>query len=354
MQTEAIKLVLDAIAMPTVAVDAFEQIIAMNKEGEALFGAHALNRNYKTMMRQPSVFETIEKTLLDGKDRDTSFQSTVNGTATSYDVSCRAVRPDPQFPLSHVILCFKDVTDINQAGQMRRDFVANVSHELRTPLTAMIGFIETLAGPARDDPKARDRFLPIMQGEAQRMNRLVGELLSLSRVEVDERVKPRDLICLNSVLRETLDALNPLAEKDGITIEAELPEKPLNLTGDADQLRQVFTNLIENAIKYGGEGKNVTLRMSISERDDVLRGPGCRVDVIDYGAGIAAIHLPRLTERFYRVDDHRSRELGGTGLGLAIVKHIINRHRGEMRISSTVGQGTTVSVILPVEASALR
>jgi two-component system phosphate regulon sensor histidine kinase PhoR len=353
MQTEAIKLILDTVAMPAVAVDIREQIVAMNKEGEGLFGAHALNRNYVTMMRQPSVFETIEQTLKDGKDRDTNYQSTYNGTVTTYDVSCRAVRHAQQTPLSHVILCFKDVTDINQAGQMRRDFVANVSHELRTPLTAMIGFIETLAGPARDDPKARDRFLPIMLGEAQRMNRLVGELLSLSRVEVDERVKPREEVCLNDILRETLDALKPLADKDSITIEVALTDKPLHLVGDGDQLRQVFTNLIENAIKYGGEGKRVTLRMSVSQRDGVLRGPGCRVDVIDYGAGIAAIHLPRLTERFYRVDDHRSRELGGTGLGLAIVKHIINRHRGQMRISSSLGQGTTISVILPIASSAL-
>lgn len=354
MQTNAIQIFLNALPMPAMAIDANEFIAAMNSDAVALFGEQTLNRNYITMMRQPSILDAIEATLQDGKDRNATYLSTLNGTETAYDFSCRGIKEADEVAIDHAILCFQDVTDINQAGQMRRDFVANVSHELRTPLTAMIGFIETLSGPAREDAAARTRFLPIMLGEAQRMNRLVGELLSLSRVEVDERVKPTGQICLNDILRETVDAIRPLVDKGDVALELNLPSDPVFLIGDSDQLRQVFTNLIENAIKYGGDGKRVLIRMTMSKQDEALRGPGCRVEVIDYGAGMAAIHLPRLTERFYRVDDHRSRELGGTGLGLAIVKHIVNRHRGQMRIQSTPTQGTTFAVILPIELGQIK
>lgn len=340
MKSEAIQLFLDAVPMPAMAIDDRDMIVAMNEGCVSLFGAKSLNRNYVSMMRQPSVIEAIEGTQRDGKSRKAAY-SDLN---TIYQVSCR--------PLLHaknsIILCFQDMTHVAQAGQMRRDFVANVSHELRTPLTAIIGFIETLSGPARQDPIARERFLPIMLGEANRMNRLIGELLSLSRVEIDERVKPKGQVCLNDILRETLDAIKPVADKGDVTLEIDIPAKSLNLVGDGDQLRQVFTNLIENAIKYGGSGGKIVLRMTVSDRDEALRAPGARVEVIDYGAGIDPIHIPRLTERFYRADDHRSRELGGTGLGLAIVKHIVNRHRGVMRIESKLGQGTTFAIILPI------
>jgi two-component system phosphate regulon sensor histidine kinase PhoR len=348
MQTKTIQLFLDAIPMPALAIGADDLILALNAGGAGLFGAQSINRSYIAMMRQPAILDAIEATLADGNDREAHYQDAVNGVETTYSVSCRCINIGMQAAQNIIILCFQDVTDIAYAGQMRRDFVANVSHELRTPLTAMIGFIETLSGPAQNDAEARGRFMPIMLGEAQRMNRLVGDLLSLSRVEADERVKPTGQLCLNDILKETLDAIRPVADKASVVVEAELPSDPLSLVGDGDQLRQVFTNLIENAIKYGGAGGRVTLRMTVSQHDDTLRGPGCRVDVVDYGDGIEAIHLPRLTERFYRVDDHRSRELGGTGLGLAIVKHIVNRHRGQLRIQSIKDQGTTFSVVLPL------
>jgi two-component system phosphate regulon sensor histidine kinase PhoR len=354
MQMDAIQTFPNALPMPAMAIDAGKSIVAMNSDSLVLFGEQTLNRNYITMIRQPSIIDVIEATLQDGKNREGTYLNTVSGTETEFDVSCRGVKVADEATVSNVILCFQDVTDINHAGQMRRDFVANVSHELRTPLTAMIGFIETLIGPAREDAAAHMRFLPIMLSEAQRMNRLVGELLSLGRVEVDERVKPTAQACLNDILSATVDAIRPLADKGDVTLELDLPSNPVLLAGDSDQLRQVFTNLIENAVKYGGEGKRVLLRMTLSERDEALRGPGCRVEVIDYGAGMDPIHLPRLTERFYRVDDHRSRELGGTGLGLAIVKHIINRHRGQMRIQSTPTQGTTFAVVLPVALDQLQ
>jgi len=245
------------------------------------------------------------------------------------------------------VISFQDITHVERAGQRRREFVANVSHELRTPLTALMGFIETLRGPAKDDPTARARFLDIMEGEAARMNRLVGDLLSLSRVEGDERVRPTGQVDIAGELRSTVHSLRPLAEEGEARLIVAAPDAPVVIPGDVDQLRQVFTNLVENAIKYGNRGVEVTMTLSEQDRDGALRGPSVRVQVADNGPGIDPMHLPRLTERFYRADSHRSRELGGTGLGLAIVKHIVNRHRGRLRVSSELGEGSVFTVILP-------
>jgi len=215
----------------------------------------------------------------------------------------------------------------------------------------MMGFIETLRGPARDDAPARDRFLTIMTGEAERMNRLVGDLLSLSRVESNERVRPTDKVDLRYVLQSTMRNLNPLAVEADVTLVATMGDDPLPLMGDTDQLLQVFTNLIENGIKYGGVGKEVEILVETTLRDPSLRGPAVRITVRDHGPGIDPVHLPRLTERFYRADSHRSRALGGTGLGLAIVKHILNRHRGRLKITSDLGDGARFTVILPLDAA---
>jgi two-component system phosphate regulon sensor histidine kinase PhoR len=218
---------------------------------------------------------------------------------------------------------------------------------LRTPLTALTGFIETLQGAAKDDPAARQRFLTIMEKEAGRMNRLVRDLLSLGRVEADERLRPAERVDVSAIVRSVIQWLRPVAEAAGVSVTLTGETGPLPLLADADQMTQVFSNLIENAIKYGGGGKTVTISVMRVEREPSLRGPAVRFDVIDQGEGIDAVHIPRLTERFYRVDAHRSREQGGTGLGLAIVKHIVNRHRGRFRIESEPGVGSRFSVILP-------
>jgi two-component system phosphate regulon sensor histidine kinase PhoR len=245
--------------------------------------------------------------------------------------------------LGLVLLVFRDVTEEEKAGAMRRDFVANVSHELRTPLTALMGFIETLKHAAKDDPKAREMFLGIMEHEAGRMNRLVRDLLQLSRVEAEERVRPKDEVELRSLLDGVISSLSGLAEREGDRVE--LTGDAFTVPGDGDQLVQVFTNLIENALKYGKTGQVVRVTLA---PEDTVRGPAVRVEVADEGEGIDPVHLPRLTERFYRVDSHRSREMGGTGLGLAIVKHIVSRHRGFLRIESEPGEGSRFSVILPL------
>lgn len=336
--------VLAALPLPTLAIDTSERIVALNPPAQALVGAGALGRHFITVLRQPQLVEAVERCLADGTPRSAQYLVGDTGSDVTYDVSLAAMADS-----GTVIVSFQDVTQLTQAGEMRRDFVANVSHELRTPLTALMGFIETLRGPARDDAPARDRFLGIMTNEAERMNRLVGDLLSLSRVEAEERVRPTARVNVAEVLQTTVRNLNPLAVDKDMALKPDLADAPLMVRGDADQLLQVFTNLVENAIKYASEGNKVDITARVYPHDDLLRVPALRVNVIDHGPGIDPMHIPRLTERFYRADSHRSRTLGGTGLGLAIVKHILNRHRGRLKITSQLGQGAQFTVILPLD-----
>ncbi|MGD9744035.1 MAG: ATP-binding protein, partial [Dongiaceae bacterium] len=259
------------------------------------------------------------------------------------------------------VVAFYDMTRVKQADRMRADFVANASHELRTPLASLIGFIETLQGPARDDPDARERFLGIMQEQAQRMARLIADLLSLSRIELNEHRPPTGAVDLGAVLKGLAAALafraterqmtielgvpSPLPGMGGIAAMNELPP----VQGDRDELTQLFQNLIENAIKYGRPGTPVSVACWCVPQTRLQRSM-LAIAVIDRGDGIPREHLPRLTERFYRVDKARSRDLGGTGLGLAIVKHILNRHRGRLAIDSTPGEGSRFIVYLPLAA----
>ncbi|MEM8578039.1 MAG: ATP-binding protein [Pseudomonadota bacterium] len=348
MNAEVLQRLLNAVPLPSVAIDGAERICAANTEALTLLGQGIVMRNYVAMLRQPALLDAVEQVMRDARPRQARYLANDGAQDTTYTVHCRRVDGVGWREAGVIVLTFEDVTHLTQAEQMRRDFVANVSHELRTPLTSVMGFIETLRGPARNDPAAQTRFLDIMQGEAERMNRLVGDLLSLSRVEGEERVRPTTRIALRDVVGQVVRSLQPLADEADVALETELGAAPVEMTGDADQLTQVFTNLIENAIKYGGSGGRVRVRMSTAAREPALRAPGARVQVIDDGPGIDPMHLPRLTERFYRADSHRSRALGGTGLGLAIVKHIINRHRGRLRVESELGQGATFTVILPV------
>ena len=240
-----------------------------------------------------------------------------------------------------MIMTLQDLTTQRQTEAVRADFVANVSHELRTPLSTLVGFIETLQGPAREDQEAAQRFLAIMRDQAARMSRLVEDLLSLSKIEMNASVLPSGALEVGDLLHTVVESLSLQAEnqKQTIAYDAALD---LLVRGDADELTQVFWNLIENALKYGREGGTVNVVMA-----SVNNGDSVRIDVIDEGEGIEEEHIDRLTERFYRVDKGRSRAMGGTGLGLAIVKHIVARHRGTLNITSTLGQGSTFSVTLP-------
>ena len=334
---------LATLPLPTLAIYVHDRIVAINEAGAGLVGSSVVGRHFVTGLRQPALVDAVEKSLADGVARTANFLAGDVGKEQNYLVTLRVSKLNRA-----LIVSFQDVTHEAEAGQMRRDFVANVSHELRTPLTSLIGFIETLSGPARDDDAARARFLDIMATEAGRMNRLVGDLLSLSRVESEERVRPTTQVDLVEILQRTLRNLNPLAVDNDVVLKPDFGPDPLMLLGDADQLLQVFTNLVENAIKYGGSEQDVEINVETFDRDQVLRAPSVRVTVRDHGPGIDPLHLPRLTERFYRADSHRSRALGGTGLGLAIVKHIMNRHRGRLKVTSELGEGATFTVILPV------
>lgn len=335
--------VIGAIPSPTLAIDRFERIVALNAAAKALLGRNPMGQIFTTALRHPDLVEAVERSLRDQTPRSITYQVTESGSDVFYDVHLQSIGDT-----GPLLLSFLNVTDLAQAGQMRRDFVANVSHELRTPLAALMGFIETLRGPAREDVAAQGRFLNIMAGEAERMNRLVGDLLSLSRVEAEERVRPTTRLDLRDVLQTALQNLSRLAADNNVTLQTDLGQAPLQVLGDADQLLQVFTNLVENAIKYGGNSQSVEVTALNCAHDPVLRGPALQIVVADHGPGIDPVHLPRLTERFYRADSHRSRELGGTGLGLAIVKHILNRHRGRLKITSQPGQGAQFAVILPL------
>jgi two-component system phosphate regulon sensor histidine kinase PhoR len=243
-----------------------------------------------------------------------------------------------------------DRTRERSLEKMRADFVANSSHELRTPLASLIGFIETLRGPAADDPEAQKRFLGIMAEQAARMQRVIADLLSLSRIEISEHQPPEEVLHLTPLLERIVAGMEPMLKANATRIEVAIPPDLPRVPADADQLAQVFTNLLDNAIKYGKRGGCIKLIAARAGTDARFEANGVLVSVADDGVGIAREHIPRLTERFYRVDKGRSRAVGGTGLGLAIVKHVINRHRGRLVIDSTEGQGTTFTVWLPTRA----
>lgn len=224
--------------------------------------------------------------------------------------------------------------------QLRSDFIANASHELRTPLTSLVGFIDTLLGPAAKDEAARERFLGIMRQQASRMTHLIDDLLSLGRIEMRQHVRPTGSVDLSQLLREVIEGLEPRATEAGVTISLEAPETA-PVMGDRNELYEVFENLVDNALKYGADGKRVEVTIGKGRA-----GHDYAVTVVDHGPGIESRHVPRLTERFYRVDAESSRKKMGTGLGLAIVKHIVNRHRGALSIRSAPGEGMRVEVLL--------
>jgi len=336
----ALTAVIHALPMPVLIVGPDDRIKAINPPLTAILGGDLLGKHHITALRQPAVLDAIAVARGSTTPVIAPYTSRDGARDTIYRVVVARAEAD-------VVLSFEDQTAAQDVGQMRRDFVANVSHELRTPLTALLGFIETLGGAARNDPAARDRFLAIMAHEASRMTRLVDDLLSLSRVEVEERVRPRENVHLGAALRSVIKGLGPQAEAAQVKVALHLPQTEETVPGDEGQLSQVFTNLIENGIKYGAAGGEVSVTLSTRTVHQRLRGEGVQITVADRGEGIASHHIARLTERFYRVDSHRSRAVGGTGLGLAIVKHIVNRHRGRFVIESEVGQGTNVSVFLP-------
>ena len=338
---------------PVILVDQRAVVIETNKAAHTLLPGLRMGHPLSFALRSPDVLDGIDAVLRSGSPLRVEYSERVP-TERTFEVHIGPLQSDAAHAdvKSGVVLFFRDLTSARRLEAMRADFVANASHELRTPLASLLGFIETLQGPARDDGRARERFLEIMRGQAQRMRRLIDDLLSLSRIEMRAHVQPTQTVDLSALAKHMVETLSSLAQDRGVVVQTRFPEQPVHVLGDRDELLRVLENLIENAVKYGESGGRVdveVLRVDV----DGSRGqqsPHVAVRVLDYGPGIAPEHLPRLTERFYRVDVAQSREKGGTGLGLAIVKHIVNRHRGYLDIESEPGQGARFTVTLPEAA----
>ncbi len=286
LATDSVSALLAGIPLPLLLIGDDERVRALNPAAERMFGPGMTGRHFYAVLRQPSVLECIATAFDTGAEGQARFHRQDHAQETLYLVRCIPVVSPGD---SGVMVSFEDVTSFETAGQMRRDFVANVSHELRTPLTAILGFIETLRGPAKNDAAARDRFLQTMEREAERMNRLITDLLALSRVEGEERVRPTERVDVLAVVRSVCLGLRPLADAAAVQLSVLDPAVDATLIGDEDQLMQVFTNLAANAIKYGGEGGQVTFAISLVDRDPVLRSSALQIDVRDDGPGIDPI-----------------------------------------------------------------
>jgi phosphate transport system permease protein len=343
--------VIDALPDPVVALDSAGLVIAANEQTRRIAPALRTQQPVTLALGTPTLIEAVQRAIANGTAQRAEFS---DPTRTEYwyevhviPVSLAVAPPDASDLL---LLTFHDLSAHRRIEQMRADFVANASHELRTPLAALSGFIDTLQGPARDDPAARERFLGIMQAQARRMARLIDDLLSLSRIELMEHVNPDTRAELGPIIRQVIDMLQTVARERGVEISVAAPAEQIFVRGDRDELIRVFENLVENALKYGASGKRVDIWLQTVPRQDAGIDEA-QISVRDYGPGIAPEHLPRLTERFYRVDVGQSRAEGGTGLGLALVKHILNRHRGRLTIESVLGEGSTFTVNLPVASN---
>ena len=337
--------VLSALPEPLLLINTERRIVSANPSAVDLLGPRLGGRDLGAALRVPAVLEATDA-VLEGGDGRTVEVDLPGPVERHLSAQVGPLRP-PTSEGAAAVVTLTDITATKRSERMRQDFVANASHELRTPLATLLGFIETLRGPARDDNAARDRFLSIMAEQASRMSRLVDDLLSLSRIELNEHLAPKERVDLRRVLMAVADSLEQRAEKRAMRIDVALPESLPEVIGDPDELAQVFQNLIDNAIKYGRSGTAVEVSAGASLKR-LAGAPAAQVAIRDHGEGILTEHIPRLTERFYRVDPARSRELGGTGLGLAIVKHIVNHHRGLLEVDSTLGEGSVFTVHLPV------
>ncbi len=325
----------DAMPDPCLIVDRRSILLHANPPATAEFSGLVEGSLLTLGLRHPALLNAVDAVRGSAKAQTVELHQTVpNETWHRVDVA-----PLPAFD-GALAITMRNLTEQKRLEQLRSDFIANASHELRTPLTSLVGFIDTLLGPAAKDEAARDRFLGIMRQQAARMSALIEDLLSLSRIEMRQHMRPTGTLDLGQLLHEVAEGLEAQASEAGVKISI-AADAPAIVTGDRNELYEVFENLMDNAIKYGGDGGAV----------DVALGPGraghdYAVTVTDHGVGIESQHVPRLTERFYRVDAESSRKKKGTGLGLAIVKHIVHRHRGLLTIRSTPGEGTRVEVLL--------
>jgi two-component system phosphate regulon sensor histidine kinase PhoR len=331
-------------------LDANRQVVRDNAAARELLGPSLAGRDLAAVLRNPAILEAVDA-VLEGEeaivDVEFSFQVPVE---RHFSARIARISDTDQQPVA-VVIALHDLTVLKRAEEMRSDFVANASHELRTPISVLLGCIQTLRGSARDDPEAQAEFIGLMEGQAERMARLVDDLLSLSRIEMNEHAVPTRPVSLRQIAAQVVNDLQIKAEAQGIRIETEFSADLPDVPGDKDDLYRALQNLVDNALKYAAEDSTVTISARPASEDQLSQlsrnARYVAVSVKDRGEGIAPQHLPRLTERFYRVDTARSRQLGGTGLGLAIVKHVVNRHRGVLLIYSVLGEGSTFTIVLP-------
>ena len=346
VEAAAVSAVVAGMPDPAVLLDRAGRVIHLNAAAAQLAPALRKNELAQFALRSPEIITALREAIATSEPRRATYTDHV-----PVDRWMELVISPVPVPSNFggtdkcMLMTFHDQTPLRRVEEMRADFVANASHELRTPLAALSGFIDTLQGPAKDDAKARERFLSIMHAQATRMARLIDDLLSLSRVELSAHVRPDTSIDIVPIVRQVADGLEPLARERQVLVEIDLPENAVQIAGDREELLRLFENLIENALKYGASGGKVIVSLSSAISGE--GAPEIRVMVRDFGPGIAPEHLPRLTERFYRVDVGDSRSQGGTGLGLSLVKHILNRHRGRLLIESVPKHGATFTACFP-------
>jgi two-component system phosphate regulon sensor histidine kinase PhoR len=346
VEAPAVSAVVAGMPDPAVLLDRAGRVLHLNAAAAQLAPALRKNELAQFALRSPEIITALREAIATTESRRATYLDHVPVDRWMELI----ITPVPVPTLfggtdKCMLMTFHDQTPLRRVEEMRADFVANASHELRTPLAALSGFIDTLQGPAKDDIKARERFLGIMHTQATRMARLIDDLLSLSRVELSAHVRPDTLVDIVPIIRQVADGLELLARERQVVIEIDLPDTPVAIAGDREELLRLFENLIENALKYGASGGKVMVSLSLALSGE--GAPEIRVMVRDFGPGIAPEHLPRLTERFYRVDVGDSRAQGGTGLGLSLVKHIVNRHRGRLLIESVPKNGATFTACFP-------
>ena len=335
-----LQLFVDALPDPCIVLDRRSVLVHRNRAAAQQLPGLVPGSPIAMILRAPAVLAAIETVRRSGGAQTFELHQTVPTETWHRATVAPLVAGDGAGTL---VVTMHSLTDEKRLEALRTDFIANASHELRTPLTSLLGFIETLMGPASRDTAAQARFLEIMRTHALRMSKLIDDLLSLSRIEMRQHLRPTTSVELASLLREVEEGLQTQASDAGVAVTLDLPPGPVTVTGDRDELYEVFENLVDNALKYGAGGGKVEIALVPAKR----QGYDWLVSVADFGEGIETAHVPRLTERFYRVDAESSRKKKGTGLGLAIVKHIVTRHRGLLSIRSKIGQGTRVEVLLP-------
>lgn len=339
------RVIVDALADPAVVIDYVGTVVHLNPLLVDLFPRARAGFPISLMSREPALLEALQEAR--GNDLPTVVQLhdrvPVERKVSAIITRLLVDESDDRSPA--FLIVFRDVTDQERHAKLRVDFVANASHELRTPLASLKLTLETLQGAGRDDAASKEKFLGLMSTQAERMIQLIDDLMSLNRVEMRAHLLPHGSVDIGDLLAQIVTTLAPLAESHGIALSLPMQAEPVYVRGERSELSQVFDNLIQNGIRYGRSGGRVSI--SIEARGGDLGGPKIAIAVADTGIGIASEHLPRLTERFYRVSAAASRQKGGTGLGLAIVKHIVSRHRGELQIESEPDKGSVFTVLLP-------